>query len=636
MERAQLEAFAAALAAKAERRPGWYRTKVVLLGGLGYVYILGVLALALAVPVATVWMVVTGAGEAGAQLLLRIGLPAVLIAYAIIRALHVSFPTPDGLPLPLDQAPRLVAAISELREAIGAPRFHRVLLTNEFNAAVAEVPRLGVFGWPRYYLLLGLPLMAGLSAAQFRAVLAHELGHHSRRHGRIASWVYRIRVTWLQVVDQLTKARRGRWLFNRFFNWYGPYFSAYSFVLARAQEYEADRHAASLTSPRDLGDALVVLDVKGRYLEAVLRPAVDRQVESREEPPDHVQRDFARQLAVAPPAALAGRYLTAALGQDTGGVDTHPALRDRLAAIGYEVGSDPAAAFARAASAGHGSAATELLGADLADRLADRLDEAWRAAVRGPWRSAHDRLLGDRERLAAIVREADVRELSNEESRIRAQLTEALDGGSAAIPLYAAIVEANPGDAASRFALGRLLCLDGRAEAADHLERLSGDVRYGPATNRLLARHHLDRGDPDAARRCMAAATVQADLLDHAEQERSTWLKSQQLVDPDLPAPELEAIRRVLVAEPTVKTAYLVRKQVEYAPEYPQHLLIVLANHGFTARSEAKMNRELARKLAQAIHVDGDLRIRVYASRKDWLVSRARKVRQGRFYSKRK
>ena len=634
MDQTQLEAFTRALAERARRAPRSYQTRVVLLGALGYLYVLGVLALALAVPAATVFMVATGAGEVGAQLMLRLGLPAVVIAYAIIRALHVKFPAPSGVPLRVAEAPKLDDTLAELRAALGAPRFHRVLVTNEFNAAVAEVPRLGIFGWPRYYLILGLPLMAGLTTAQFRAVVAHELGHHSRRHGRVASWVYRIRVTWLQVVRQLRKARRGTWLFARFFNWYAPYFGAYSFVLARAQEYEADRHAAELTSAQDLGDALIAISVKSRYLGAVLRPSIDRMIELSEAPPDHAQRDLIRQLQGPPPIETAARYVTAALNEDTSGADTHPALRDRLAAVGYRVDADMAAAFSRTVSPEQTPAAAELLGTALLQRLTAQLDDAWQAGARKAWREAHDSLRRDRERLTVLQREAATRPLNAEESRARARLTESLDGAAAAIPLYSALVDAQPNDADSRFTLGRLLLVEGRPEARTHFEQLESDVWYGSIANRFLAAQYLDLGDADSARRHTAKALAQADLLDRAKEERSRWLKSDEFAEPTMPADDRDRIVQVLAGEPAVRTAYLMRKHVNHAPEYPVHLLIVLAKYGIITRSEPSMNRALAQRLVQTIQVDGDLRIRVYASRKDWLVSRARKLGHSRIYTK--
>jgi len=54
---------------------------------------------------------------------------------------------------------------------------------------VVQSPREGIVGWPRNYLLIGLPLMKTLSVDQFEAVLAHELGHVARGHGKVSNWI---------------------------------------------------------------------------------------------------------------------------------------------------------------------------------------------------------------------------------------------------------------------------------------------------------------------------------------------------------------------------------------------------------------------------------------------------------------
>ncbi len=74
-----------------------------------------------------------------------------------------------------------------LRSRLRHPRIHRVLLTPDFNAGVMQVPRLGLLGWYRSYLFIGLPLMKSLTVEQFQAVLAHELGHLSGGHARAAT-----------------------------------------------------------------------------------------------------------------------------------------------------------------------------------------------------------------------------------------------------------------------------------------------------------------------------------------------------------------------------------------------------------------------------------------------------------------
>src|SRR4030095_76692 len=119
--------------------------------------------------------------------------------------------------------------VREVETAVQSPHVHHIILTDDFNAAVVQIPRLGVFGWQKNYLLVGLPLMQALSPAQFRAVIAHELGHLSGNHGRFAGWIYRVRLTWVQLLTRLQQeGRHGSFIFERFINWYAPFFNAYS------------------------------------------------------------------------------------------------------------------------------------------------------------------------------------------------------------------------------------------------------------------------------------------------------------------------------------------------------------------------------------------------------------------------
>ena len=121
-------------------------------------------------------------------------------------------------------------------------------------------PRVSVLWWYENSLVLGLPLMAGLPRAQFRAILAHELAHASRYHGRFGSWIYRLRTTWDSVLSYVTEERHWtRVLLDVFLKHYVPYFDAYSFVLIRNHELEADRAAVELAGRDAHGQALVAL-----------------------------------------------------------------------------------------------------------------------------------------------------------------------------------------------------------------------------------------------------------------------------------------------------------------------------------------------------------------------------------------
>ena len=177
-------------------------------------------------------------------------------------------PAPEGRFITRGQAPELFAVLDGLRKKLRGPPIHHVLITGDFNAGIVQVPRLGVAGWPANYLLLGLPLMQALSGQHIEAVLAHEYGHLAGAHGRFASWIYRVRLAWAQLAATLEEtAQWSALLFRRFFAWYAPYFAAYTFVLARANEYDADRCSADIVGADIAADALVSVAVKGRHLE---------------------------------------------------------------------------------------------------------------------------------------------------------------------------------------------------------------------------------------------------------------------------------------------------------------------------------------------------------------------------------
>lgn len=91
--------------------------------------------------------------------IIKLAILLLIPAWVIVRSLWVTVPAPEGLKLNRRQVPKLFALVDELTTKLQAPRFHNILLNQEFNAAVVQVPRLGIFGWQENYLLLGLPLM---------------------------------------------------------------------------------------------------------------------------------------------------------------------------------------------------------------------------------------------------------------------------------------------------------------------------------------------------------------------------------------------------------------------------------------------------------------------------------------------
>lgn len=151
---------------------------------------------------------------AGADYLLHLHAPAgvaaklylvsVLLAIPLVRGLFM-LRTPKGeelpgLPVTETDEPELWGTVRELADQVGTRAPSRIVLTADVNAAVAEDARLlGLLPGPRR-LYLGVPLLQGLTEAQLRAVLAHELGHYSNSDTRLAALTVRGRAQVLRTV----------------------------------------------------------------------------------------------------------------------------------------------------------------------------------------------------------------------------------------------------------------------------------------------------------------------------------------------------------------------------------------------------------------------------------------------------
>ncbi len=90
-----------------------------------------------------------------------------------------------------EDEPKLFAFIDRLADDVGAPRPHRVFLTNRVNAAVFyDVSFWNLIFPSRKNLEIGLGLVNVLTLDEFKAVLAHELGHFAQRSMTVGTWVY--------------------------------------------------------------------------------------------------------------------------------------------------------------------------------------------------------------------------------------------------------------------------------------------------------------------------------------------------------------------------------------------------------------------------------------------------------------
>ncbi|MFF0557013.1 M48 family metallopeptidase [Streptomyces sp. NPDC004266] len=129
-----------------------------------------------------------------------------VLAVPVVRGmLMLRAPRDEGLagvPVTGAEEPRLWEAVRELAALLGTRAPDEIRLTADMNAAVTEDARLlGLLGGTRR-LYLGLPLVAGLTEARLRAVLAHELGHYAHSDTRLSGITERSRLHVARTVER--------------------------------------------------------------------------------------------------------------------------------------------------------------------------------------------------------------------------------------------------------------------------------------------------------------------------------------------------------------------------------------------------------------------------------------------------
>jgi Zn-dependent protease with chaperone function len=583
----------------ARQEPAYYRLRVGLLACLGYGYIFFVLLLVCAAifGLRQIAMVAPSSSVINQN----IDTITILLSLGFIRIFWINFPLPQGIELHRKQAPELFYLIDEIRHKLRTPPIHHILLNYEQNAGVLQIPRLGFLGWQRNYLILGLPLMQSLSPEQFHSTLAHELGHLSGNHSRFSGWIYRVRRTWFNLA-----IRGNSFLFKWFFNWYEPFFNAYSFVLARADEYEADRYATEITGVKNTGDKLINLYIHDNYLHQIFWKKIYKKAHHRPEPPEGT---ITRMMCLLPKRINpqdALKWITLALFQKTDNDDTHPCLAQRLHAIGYEVKLN------QLPIAIQQTAAEYFLGTQLSS-FATQLDKMWQKDVAIFWKKLYNRHQNYRKQLNLLETKYISYSLTIEEAWKRADLTEKVSGNEPAIPLLIQLLSIQPRHPRANYQLGRILLekYDGRG-----INYLKTAIALDPdlviPSCDLLFGFYKRLGVPEEAELYLQCRVQHYEVWQRSQLERNVLCHDDLFITPDLLEMEMQQLGIQLSSYPEIKTAYLVRKQMTVFPEKPYYVLGIVRRFVSGNGANYKHDDELVDQIEAEINLSAPVHTFVF------------------------
>jgi len=276
---------------------------------------------------------------------IRLAIFSLAAAFAILAAVmpRVDAFDPPGPELTPADHPRLFSLIGEVASATHQSPPQRVYLVPEVNAWVSQRGGLMGFGSERV-MGVGLPLLQTLTRPEFKAVLAHEFGHFDGGDTMLGPWIYKTRSAIGRTLEAFST--KHTWLAKPF-EWYGNLFLRITHGVSRHQEYAADALAAQVVGAPALASGLKAIHAYAPLFPSFWQSEVAPALKAGYRPP--IATGF-RQFVASPTMAPAiGKVLEAQLTEASADpFDTHPPLRERLAALGAssdsipEVVTDPA------------------------------------------------------------------------------------------------------------------------------------------------------------------------------------------------------------------------------------------------------------------------------------------------------
>ncbi|MBS2012200.1 MAG: M48 family metalloprotease [Deltaproteobacteria bacterium] len=288
-------------------------------------------------------MLVYGTGFHGLQTVVAFvagWAPAFVLFFAVLGARPPAF-SPDGIELFLSHNRALHALVDEVAKEAGTAPPTEIYLMGTPMAGVVEVG--GLFARrPKRVLLLGAPLLTGITVRQLRAILAHEMGHFIGGETRLSGVISYAQHTFAAVYEASVKRGEGsssaygsiateatHFIGTGYVRLYMRLFLALTRPTSRKQEIAADALSVRLAGREAAIGALershCIAALHHAYLENEVRPALRAGAA-----PIELLDGFERFCAKIRERGLEAKLSELVREEKTDPFDSHPAYTDRV------------------------------------------------------------------------------------------------------------------------------------------------------------------------------------------------------------------------------------------------------------------------------------------------------------------
>lgn len=619
-----MERLTAELETQSLANPSGYRRRVALLALLGYGYLFGVVLVLVTAIAGLAWL--GAANRSGLFLIFQIILVLGILLLFVLRTLCMRIPAPEGRILAPYESPELFATVRAIQTKLQCPKVDKILVNLENNACLATRPWFGLLGPSQSYLVLGLPLILNAPPDEVRSLIAHELGHHSRLHSKSTVRIYRIRTAWFWIASVLHQERHwGSFLFRRFFDWYAPYFGAWSQVLSRAHEFEADRIAAECESNESCARMMARTEVLDRFLNRDFWPTIAQESpESEVPPPDlflRMQRGWSDFLRTEKP----NDYLAEAIQVRTAFGDSHPSFRERMESFGIS----PQVPCALEPS----ESALQLLG-KAGPAIVEELSRQIQQELQTNWTSIQESERAERDLLISLSAKVQAETATPEELTTYGERIFQREGLVPALVYFRKAVEKDSERAASLFTYGSALLQSnddaGLAWLRDAAKRNPG---FGVAAYDFMIRWLRERNRDGEAQSLYPQFDDFQAMEMAAADERSRITPKDDFQPHELRPESVASIRSQLALEDAVIEGWLAKKSVKNFPDRPVYVLCVRRKSSWWKVESSTRNTKFAQHLASTLRFPGEFFVLVLCGETKKLVQKIQALDDARIYS---
>jgi len=399
-------------------------------------------------------------------------------------------------------------------------------------------------------------------------------------------------------------------------------------VLARAQERQADQYSVDLAGKEVAASSLVRLMTKDRGLTENFWPSFFRRAKDQPKTPTDPFVQMLNGLDQPIGPTNTQKWFFEALRTPTGYDDTHPALGDRIVAMGFaKEGPEVTALIDELlkADAQEESAASYYL-QDVPDDFLLRINRLWRERLAPSWSESHKQLENAQKRLEELDRYCETRPLTLDERWERVTLLSQVENDNAALPSLQAILSDDPEHARAQMAVGAILIEQQNSAGIEHLQKA---MQLEPTTSgyacTLLSGYYFAQGNKALAEEFSKRAAEHFEKERKLHEHATTFTADDSFIAHDLDERAVTQLQTQLKNVHGLREAYLVRKVL---PDSELSVYVFAASAGFTWRNgeNAKHVNALFEELVEIKELPGPIVFLTLDGQHSYLIDKLRVI----------